>query len=180
MTQDAALAQTQQETSLALLTLRVDEYARALVDRGTRMRNRMPLVMSTCIVLLSMITSGCSDVSKSNKENAVRFELRDFTVDEKTEESSVSKWNSFSGSGTIATRDPKFQNQAAFLVLQIVDKSEGDSTEPATQLVLLREGLGKIETYKSEYGEMVKRPEYEWTVLGWIMLDGPGKLDIMK
>lgn len=145
------------------------------------MASRVSLVKFAIAGLMSLIIFGCNEAPKKEEEQVVEIELRDFTIKEKNEESSVSgKWNSFSGTGTIATRDPRFQRKAAFIVLQIVDKSEGSAPEPATQFVLLRDGLGKIETYKSEYGEMVSRPEYEWTVLGWIMLEGPGKLNVVK
>ena len=131
--------------------------------------------------LISLVFFGCSDVSKNAEEDSVEIELRNFTIKEEEEEGAVGdKWNSFSGSGTITTRDPRFQKKTAFLVLQIVDKTEGDSSEPAMQFVLLRDGLGKVETYKGDYGKIARRPEYKWAVLGWIMLDGPGKLTVLK
>ncbi len=133
------------------------------------------------MICLMLLVNGCSRRDQADSE-AVNFELRDFTVKEEIEENALAetKWNKFSGSGTISTRDAKFQGRSAFLVVQIKDKSEGDNSEPATQFVLLRDGLGKLETYKSEYNEMVARPEYEWTVLGWMILDGPGKITTIK
>jgi hypothetical protein len=63
-------------------------------------------------------------------------------------------------------------DRAVFVFLEFKDLSDGPNPEPQYTSVLVRGGTGKIEIGKSNYGDMSKRPNYKWGLLGWHELQG--------
>jgi hypothetical protein len=82
-----------------------------------------------------------------------------------TEFSKVS--NSFSGRGTLITNDEDLKELNLEVLLEVRDKTEGPAAEPELAFVLVKRGVGKVTTYKGKYAEVSRRPDYEWSVVGW-------------
>lgn len=122
-------------------------------------------IVLVCVVALS---AGCS---KFMPHSTATFQINGFTTTEKTHDAtSYSKaWNSFKSKGTlIATGIP--DGQAALVMLQAKDQSDGPNPNPQLVTVLVRNGTAKLDINKSNYGEKSKRPDYKWSVVGWVAL----------
>jgi len=117
-----------------------------------------------CILVLALLSACDRFVPPPTPE----FELRDFVITEETKEATeYSKaWNTFKGAGTLVARNVGPERNL-LVFLEILDKTKGTNSEPQYVTVLFRGGVGKVETHKSEYVEMTRRPEYQWSVLGW-------------
>jgi hypothetical protein len=134
-------------------------------------------MMKAYIALLASLLSGCQFFGQPSTPD---FELRDFVItEEKTEKTEYSKeWNTFKARGNVLARniDP---GRNVIVLLEIRDKTVGADAEPSISGVIVRGGLGKIEISKSKYGEVSKRPEYIWSVIGWYELQ-PSSIKVVN
>jgi len=128
----------------------------------------MHISNAVCLLAFAALLSGCGG---AKTPETPQFELRDFAVtEEKKEATQYSKeWNSFKGSGTLVARNVE-KDRNLIVLLEIRDETKGPSAEPQTGSILLRGGVGKIETEKSKYAEMSAPPKYNWKVIGWYEL----------
>ena len=122
-------------------------------------------------LVTTLLLVGCDKVP-AQLSPAPQFELREFVVtEEKTDATDYSKaYNSFKGTGTLIARNVS-GDRNLFVLLEARDKTAGTDSEPAMAPVLFRGGIGKVELTKSKYGEMSVRPDYQWSVLGWVELN---------
>ena len=125
----------------------------------------------TSLLILVMLFTGCEKISPSLAA-APDFDLRDFVVsEEKTDSTEYSKaYNSFKGTGTLVARNVQ-PHRDLFVLLEARDKTVGPDSEPTLVPVMFRGGVGKVELTKSKYGEMSVRPDYQWSVRGWVELN---------
>jgi hypothetical protein len=125
----------------------------------------MNIILATALSL----TGGCSQLN-SSKNTA--FEIHDFSTKEKTTDAtSYSKvWNEFNSTGTLVANNTP-AGQAMIVTLEAKDTSDSPNPDPQYVSVLVRHGTGRIEVRKSNYGEMSKRPIYQWSVVGWIPME---------
>lgn len=128
----------------------------------------MRLMNIIFVTALSLI-AGCSQLNPS-KDAA--FEIHDFSTKEKTTDAtSYSKaWNEFNSTGTLVANNAP-ADQAIIVTLEAKDTSDSPNPEPQYVSVLVRHGTGRIEVRKSNYGEVSKRPSYQWSVVGWIPME---------
>lgn len=126
---------------------------------------RLP-VLAISLVLL---TGGCDQIQQA--QEPATFEVRDFTTKEETTDATgySKKWNEFKSTGTLVAKNVP-TDRAVIVILEVKDISDTPNPEPRYTSVLVRSGTGKIELEKSDYGEMSKRPNYQWNVLGWHVL----------
>lgn len=127
--------------------------------------------MRLLIVFLATALSLTAGCSKFESHQDASFEIHEFsTVEKKTDATSYSKaWNEFNSTGTLLSSNMP-TDQAVVVTLEAKDTSDGPNPEPQYVSVLVRRGTGKIEVRKSTYGEISKRPNYEWSVVGWIAM----------
>ena len=116
------------------------------------------------LLALPALLAACGGTSAPTPQ----FELRDFVVtEEKTEATQYAKeWNSFKGSGTLVARNVD-KDRNLFVFLEVRDETKGPSAEPEVSAILLRGGVGKVESRKSKYGEVSPPPKYAWKIVGW-------------
>jgi hypothetical protein len=120
------------------------------------------------VFVLAAVLAGCD---RASQPSAPVFELRDFVVtEEQVAATQYSKaWNKFKGQGNVVARNMS-SNRNVVVLLEIRDESAGPNSEPDLALVLVRGGLGKVETAKSKYGVISSPPKYTWSVVGWYEL----------
>lgn len=136
------------------------------------MRRSGGITVNRCLIALLAVATLASCKFEVSTPPEPAFEMRDFVVKEEiTPKTEYSKeWNTFKGTGTLMARN--VGNERNMLVwLEVRDKTIGPDAEPQLIAILFRGGLGKVEISKSKYGEISKRPDYDWSVLGWSELE---------
>ncbi|MBC3972173.1 hypothetical protein ISN35_07125 [Xanthomonas translucens pv. undulosa] len=122
---------------------------------------RIVIFSITALALLA----GCD---KLQQQQEASFEIRDFsTKEETTKATEYSKeWNEFKSTGTVVAQGIP-ADRAVIAIFEYKDISDSPNPESQYTIALVRGGTGKVETSKSKYGEISKRPNYQWSVLGW-------------
>ncbi len=120
---------------------------------------------ATLVLAIAPMIAGCNQFSST--KNAT-FELRDFTTKEETTPATEysEEWNSFKSTGTLLAQGVP-TDKAVIVMLEVKDTSDSPNPESQYTSVLVRGGTGKVEISKSDYGKVSKRPNYQWSVLGW-------------
>ena len=119
------------------------------------------------LLILAFVLVGCDKVS-SPLNTEPKFELRDFVIDEEMTLDSTSK--KFTGTGTLIAKNVS-ADRNLLVYLETRDKTAGASSEPDIQVVLLRGGVGKVKTWKNDFTTNTVRPDYQWSVLGWLEIN---------
>ena len=121
------------------------------------------------ILILAASLSGCNRIPQLAPPD---LEVRDFVIkEEKTEKTEYSKaYNTFKGAGSIVARNID-SDRNIVVILELRDETLGPNSEPILLSVLVKGGIGKVQTHKSKYGEISDNPKYIWSVLGWYELN---------
>lgn len=131
------------------------------------------------LVVLVLIFAGCQQsssntsktadsISVSKAQNLVRFEVRDFKLDE---EKNSYGGRSIKGRGTLVAKDDAIKkgNYAVWLSY----KEAHNNDEQRKQVVVIRDGIGTIETYdyiSSSEKEKTKIKYADWKIIGFVKL----------
>ena len=123
------------------------------------------------------LLAGCNNLQP---QQAASFEIRDFsTKEETTKATEYSKeWNEFKSAGTLVAQGVP-TDRAVIAILEYKDISDSPNPEPQYTISIVRGGTGKVEVSKSKYGEISKRPNYQWNVLGWHDMK-PGSIKVVN
>ncbi len=100
-------------------------------------------------------------------QTQVKFEVRDFKLAEKIETYGITA----KGRGTLVTKDDSLK-KGSYMVWLSVKWTQGND-EPEEKSVILRDGIGTIETYAfipSEDRAKKKVKYFDWKVLGFVKL----------
>ena len=123
----------------------------------------------------SKVQPSAPAASPSTREIPVRFEVRDFKLDEQKE----SYGTTTNGRGTLVTKDDALKKGSYMVWLSVKLAQKNDETQK--QLVLLRDGIGTIETFEyisSEDRDKKKVMYFDWKIIGFVKLqDGVIEVD---
>lgn len=100
-------------------------------------------------------------------QNLVRFEIRDFKLDEQKK----SYGTEINGRGTLVTKDDALKKGNYVVWLSVKQAHKND--ERAKYLIVLRDGIGTIETFdilNREDGEKKKIKYFDWEIIGFVKL----------
>lgn len=100
--------------------------------------------------------------SSSATQTLPKFEVRDFKLDEKRTSGEITEFN---GRGTLVAKDDALKRGNYMVWLSVKQTLDNDEITE-TQSVLLRDGIGTIETFA--YARKVKY--FDWKILGFIKL----------
>lgn len=115
----------------------------------------------------SKVSSDLSVATPAVKQTPAKFEVLDFKLDEQKE----SYGTKINGRGTLIAKDDTLKKGSYMVWLS--SKMSQKNDERMKQLVLMRDGIGTIETFdflNSEDSERKKVKYFDWEVIGFVKL----------
>lgn len=117
------------------------------------------------IVAIVVITVTIVLISISCKK--VKFEVDEFSISEHTTDySNIDNYTSYTGEGTIKTKDKK----GVYLVVvrqELVSGGSDDSEQEEIFSCIVANGEGKFATYDSGTEGEIKKPKYRFEIIGY-------------
>ena len=123
-------------------------------------------IVKAVILTTALFFGGCNKIPppiSSVPSPAPEFEIRDFVVKEETEFKYENR-RLFTGTGILTARNVG-ADKNLLVYLEVRNKTKGANSKPRIEAVFFRGGIGQINV--SEYDTIDKRPDYEWSVIGW-------------
>ncbi len=136
---------------------------------GTATLAIVGFIISIIAIVLTVVLNFDAFVKPKGGEGP-GFTISNFSIEKTESDFTYSTWIYYTGSGTITTEDDE-QDYLVVMRVTLISGGSGTARDIGYYTIVVSDGVGEFTTYDSGYENYISRPNYDFEIVGYVLLD---------